>query len=358
MVITQKHKKNKKAGKYLLSFFIAGTIIVLLGGYFIYNLHSKIFAPNTKIENKESASFYVPTGSTYEEVVGLLKISGHIENLENFEWLAKIKKYPENIKPGHYLLREGMNNNELVNMLRGGMQTPIKLTFSNVRTKNELAGIVSRQIEADSTALLTALNDSSLLAEYDFTPVTVYAMIIPNTYEIWWNTSSEKFIARMHKEYESFWSSEKREIADSLDMTPIDVTTLASIVEEETIREDEKSKVAGLYINRLKKGIKLQADPTIKHVINDFTINRVLSRDLAIDTPYNTYIHKGLPPGPIRFASVSSINAVLNYEDHDYIYMCAKDDFSGYHNFAKTLRQHNINAAKYRQALKIKKIWR
>jgi UPF0755 protein len=352
------HKRNRKAGAKLLRYFIVVTLIVAVGGWFLLNFQKRIFFPNVVIEGRETASLYIPTGSNYQEVYGLLNISGCIKNLESFDWVAKRKGYPDNIKAGHYLLRQGMNNNELVNMLRSGLQTPVKLTFSNVRTKSDLAGKISQYIEADSVSILQALNDSIFLAKFGFIPTTVYSMILPNTYEIWWNTDANEFIERMYREFEIFWTNERKEKAKKAGLTPLEVATLASIVDEETVRNDEKPIVAGLYINRLNKGIRLQADPTIKFVLDDFTIKRILSRDLIIDSPYNTYMYEGLPPGPIRFPSISGIKAVLNYEDHGYLYMCAKDDFSGYHNFAKTLRQHNINATKYRRALRKRGIWR
>ncbi|MFO8000517.1 MAG: endolytic transglycosylase MltG [Marinilabilia sp.] len=333
-------------------------LIIVIGGYFFLNLRNKVFASNVEIKDRDTANLYIPTGSTYEEVTGLLEVSGHLKDLDDFKWVAEIKDYPGNIEPGRYVLHDGMNNNELVNMLRGGMQTPVKVTFNNIRTKEELAGKVAGSIEADSTELLNALNDTTLLENFGFTPATVFAMTLPNTYEMWWNTDAESFIKRMHEEYEDFWNEERRNAADSVGLTPKEVAVLASIVDEETIKEDEKRTVAGVYINRLDQGIKLQADPTIKYVMGDFSINRVLTQDLATISPYNTYLNEGLPPGPIRVPSSGGIEAVLDHENHDYLYMCAKDDFSGYHNFAETLRQHNINARKYRRALQERRIWR
>lgn len=358
MAIKRVNVQKKKPGRKLLIFFIVTSILVVIGGWILLKLHAKVFGPNVELSDKKTESFYIPTGSTFEDVKGLIEVSGFLKNTNSFVWLAEIKDYPESIRPGHYLLNNGMSNNELVNMLRGGLQSPIELTFNNIRTKEELAGKVANIIEADSATLLNVLLDSAMLATYDFTPATVPAMIIPNTYEIWWNTDARGFLNRMHQEYQKFWNESRLEEARKAGMTPVEVATLASIVDEETIKSDEKPTVAGVYINRLNKGIRLQADPTIKHVIGDFTINRVLSNDLIIDSPYNTYMYHGLPPGPIRFPSVSGIEAVLNHEDHDYLYMCAKDDFSGYHNFAKTLHQHNINAAKYRRALGQRRIWR
>jgi UPF0755 protein len=358
MAIKQRYKKQKKAGRNLFRFLIIAGIIAAAAAYFLLELQQRVFAANVQIDENEWVGFYIPSNATYSEVTGLLKISGFIKDMDSFKWVAEKKGYPDKVKPGHYRLRDRMNNNELVNMLRGGLQTPVKLTFSNVRTKGELAAKVAQYIEADSTSIMKALNDSTLLNKYGFTPSTVYAMVLPNTYEIWWNTGAEGFMKRMHREFEKFWTEERRETAGLVGLDPVEMATLASIVDEETVKADEKPTVAGLYINRLNKGIRLQADPTIKYVLGDFAISRVLSRDLIIDSPYNTYIYKGLPPGPIRFPSIPGIKAVLNYEHHDYLYMCAKDDFSGYHNFAKTLRQHNVNAAKYRRALYERKIWR
>lgn len=355
MAIKQRHEKNNRKPVRIL---LLATAVIAVGAWGLLNLHKKVFAPNVNLKEEKTASFFIPTGASYEEVLGLLKISGYLKRPEGFDWLAHKKNYPDNIKPGHYILRDGMNNNELVNMFRGGLQTPVKLTFSNVRTKEDLSGKVAEYIEADSLSILKSLNDSTLLSEFEFAPETIYAMILPNTYEIWWNTSADGFLKRMHREYQKFWTEERIRKAESAGLNPVEAATLASIVDEETVQGEEKPTIAGLYLNRLKRGIRLQADPTIKFVLGDFTIKRVLSRDLTIDSPYNTYMYNGLPPGPIRFPSISGIQAVLNYEDHDYLYMCAKDDFSGYHNFAKTLRQHNINAAKYRRALRERKIWR
>ncbi|MGQ1890669.1 endolytic transglycosylase MltG [Thermophagus sp. OGC60D27] len=353
-----KQKNNKNIGRNLLRYFIVSVMVVGIGIYAIYNLKHKIFAPNVVIQEGNTYSFYIPTGATYSDVSGLLEISGVVKNLESFNWLAEKKGYPEKIKPGHYVLKNGMNNNELVNMFRGGLQTPVRLTFSNVRTKQQLAGIVSNVIEADSASIATVLSNDSILSEFGFDTATVYAMIIPNTYEMWWNSDALDFLKRMHREFNKFWTDNRLEKAKQAGLSPIGVATLASIVDEETVMEDEKKTVAGLYINRLKRNMRLQADPTIKFVLGDFSINRVLSKDLKLDSPYNTYLYAGLPPGPIRFPSVKGIEAVLNFEKHNYLYMCAKDDFSGYHNFAKTLRQHNINAARYRRALRQRRIWR
>ncbi len=358
MAIKRTHTSRQKPKIRLFGIFAISAVIIILAGYLLLNIYQRLFAPNVELGNRQTAEFYIPTNATFGEVTGLLELSGYLKNLDNFTWLAVKKDYPASVKAGRYILEQGMNNNQLVDMLRAGRQTPVKLTFNNIRTKEELAGKVSAIIEADSLAIIKALNDSVLINEMGFSPSTVFAMIIPNTYEMWWNTSAVDFLKRMHSEYQQFWTPERLEKAEAAGLTPLEVATLASIVDEETSKSDEKAAIAGLYLNRLNKGIRLQADPTIKYVLGDFTIKRVLNSDLKIDSPYNTYIHTGLPPGPIRMPSISGIDAVLNYQKHDYLYMCAKDDFSGYHNFSKTLQQHNINAARYRRALRERRIWR
>ncbi len=358
MTLKRIHTHPSLSKGKLLRFFFIIALIIGIGSYLVLEYQQRIFGPIVELDGQQSAEFFIPTHSTYEEVTALLELSGYLKDTDDFKWLASKKGYPSQVKAGRYIFKQGMTNNQLVNMLRAGDQTPIRLTFNNIRTKEELAGKISDKIEADSLSLLDALGDSLLLTQMGFSPQTALALFIPNTYELWWNTGATQFLKRMHHEYEQFWNPERREKAKMAGLSLLEVATLASIVDEETIKTDEKPIVAGLYINRLKRGIRLQADPTIKFVLGDFTINRVLSRDLIIDSPYNTYLYAGLPPGPIRMPSVSGINAVLNHQNHDYLYMCAKEDFSGYHNFAKTLNQHNQNAARYRRALREKRIWR
>lgn len=358
MAIKPKTNLKQHIRPTFFRFVIISAVIAVISLIALHQIRHKIFSANVEIQGKDTFSVYIPTGATFSEVVGLLELSGVVKNIENFKWLAEKKRYSTNVKAGHYVLKNGMTNNELVNLLRGGFQTPVRLTFSNVRTKQQLAGIVSKVIEADSASIVGILNDNDKLSDFGFDTATIYSMIIPNTYEMWWNSDAYDFLKRMNREYNNFWNEKRKEKAQKAGLSPVEVSTLASIVDEETVREDEKPRVAGLYINRLNRNMRLQADPTIKFVLGDFTINRVLSKDLKIDSPYNTYLYAGLPPGPIRFPSVKGIEAVLNFEKHDYLYMCAKDDFSGYHNFSKTLRQHNIYAARYRNALRQRRIWR
>lgn len=352
----KQHNKRNKPGKLLLTLVITALFIAGLGltGLKYYNW---IFSNNVAISNQEKQYLYIPTNSSFDDLINILDKNEFLKNIKSFQWVATIKKF-DHIKPGCYYIKEGMSNNTLINILRSGRQTPVNVTFNNIRTKQELAGAVSRYIEADSISLLESLNDPILLKKLDVSTETVLTLFIPNTYEFWWNTTTENFIKRMQTEYNKFWSEEKKTKAKAINLSPAEVSILAAIVDEETIKPDEKPMVAGLYLNRLKKGIRLQADPTIKYAIGDFSVQRILNKDLEIDSPYNTYKYTGLPPGPIRVPSISGIKAVLDHTKHNYLYMCAKEDFSGYHNFARTLKQHNQNAAKFRKALNKNKIYR
>jgi UPF0755 protein len=251
-----------------------------------------------------------------------------------------------------------MNNNLLVNKLRNGQQDAVNVTFNNIRTFPELAGKVASYLEADSLSLLAEFSATENLDKFKFSNVTFPSMFIPNTYKFYWTATPSQFVERMHKEYEKFWNKERTDKAAALGLSQTEVSTLASIVQEETNKNEEKPIVAGLYINRLKRGILLQADPTIKFALNDFTLRRITSEMLLIESPFNTYKYAGLPPGLINFPEISSIDAVLNAKKHDYIYMCAKEDFSGYHNFAQSLAEHNRNAARYQAVLNKSKIWK
>jgi UPF0755 protein len=236
-------------------------------------------------------------------------------------------------------------------MLKAGNQEPVKISFQNVRLKHTLAGMVAKKLETDSALVSQLLDSASFVSKYGFTTDNVYTMFIPNSYEMYWNTSAEKFFLRMHDEYEKFWTPERKAKAEKIGLSPIKVTILASIVDGEALMDQELPIIAGLYMNRLKKGMKLEADPTVIFAANDFTIRRVLNKHLRIGSPYNTYRVTGLPPGPISMPSIKAIDGVLNHSNHNYIYMCAKEDFSGYHNFATTMAQHSINARKFQQAL-------
>ncbi|MCL1942455.1 MAG: endolytic transglycosylase MltG [Candidatus Azobacteroides sp.] len=301
---------------------------------------------------------YIRPDMPFDSVLVQLRNAGKMKDEKSFLLLSDHKKYPGNIKPGRYAIKPEMNNDALLRNLITGKQTPVKLTFNNIRTIPQFAGRIADQLMTDSLTWMAVFQNKTFLSESGFTYETLPAMFIPNTYEMYWNVSPEKFCERMKKEYERFWNPERTAKAGEIGLTPVQVSTLASIVEEETNKKDELPIVAGLYINRLKTGMKLQADPTVKFAVGDFSLRRVLNVHLGADSPYNTYQNYGLPPGPIRFPSIRTIDAVLNYTHHNYIYMCAKEDLSGRHNFAVTAQQHNANRDKYIQALNRLKIYK
>lgn len=323
----------------------------------VYSMYSRIFVSNVNLES-DHVLFYIHTGSGFDQVTEDLVSEGIITDKKSFRWVARKKEYDENVRPGRYKIKNGSSNNELVNMLRAGNQDPVMVVFNNVRTLAQLAGRVSGYLEKDSVEFADYLTDADLPSKYGFANETFSAMFIPNTYEFFWTTTPEEFTERMNSEYEKFWKGKRDKQAEQLDMSRIEVVTLASIVDEETLYDEENSKVAGVYLNRLEQGIPLQADPTLKFAIDDLSRKRILNKDKQIDSPYNTYKNKGLPPGPISIPSVSAIDGVLNYDDHNYIFFCAKPDFSGYHVFARTLAQHNRNAREYQQALNRNRIYR
>ncbi|MCD6180179.1 MAG: endolytic transglycosylase MltG [Bacteroidales bacterium] len=348
-------KKNKLGIFFRIILFVV--VLGLAGGaYFIYQA---IFSPNVWVsDEKEEFTIYIKPTDTFADLKTQLYNNGLIIHRANFEWWAKQKKYDQHIKPGMYLLTNGLSNEDLINMLRSGEQEPVRLIFNNVRLKKDLANKISTQLNVDSTKLLRMLNDSIVAAKYGFSTETFATMFIPNTYFVNWNTSAEKFIERMNYEYRQFWNDSRRNKAIALGLSPVEVSILASIVEKETQQNAEKAKVAGVYINRLKRGWRLQADPTLIYALGDFTIKRVLKEYLNINSPYNTYRYAGLPPGPICIPSISSIDAVLNAENHSFLYFCAKPDYSGYHNFAKNNTMHNINAQAYRNFLNKERIFK
>lgn len=337
---------------------VTGLVIVFIICIIGVRLYNRILKPNVIIEQADSVIIHIPTAYNAEDVKNLLFTEGLLRDSSTFRWMLYKMNYPVHVYPGRYWIINKMNNKALVELLRSGANVPLNLRFNNLRTREQLAGRISKILETDSLSLMNLLTDSVLLAGYGFTEQTIASMFIPNTYEFFWNTTAEGFFNRMYREYNFFWTDERIKKAEKTGFTPTEISIIASIVEWETIKEDEKPIVAGLYINRIKKGMKLQADPTVIFAHRDFTIRRVLTEHLKIDSPYNTYKYKGLPPGPIKMPAISSIDAVLNFQDHNYLYMCAKEDFSGYHNFAKNLIQHGRNARKYRKALNDRKIYK
>jgi UPF0755 protein len=342
---------NKKLIIYLLSIiallFIAGLVL----------FYNRIFGISINAE-KPAKILIIPTGSAYAQVIDSIVSINLVKNIKLFDWVAKKKNYPALVKPGRYVIDKDFSYNSLINMLRSGHQSPVRITFQNIRSLNQLAGKIGKQIEADSVQIMGFLSDESNYFDDGFKKETVIAVFIPNTYEIYRNTDSRGLYNRMLREYRIFWNDQRLSMAKSKGLEPIEVSILASIIDDEVVKPDEKPRIAGVYLNRLKAGIPLQACPTIKFALNDFTITRVLYKHLQVDSPYNTYTHSGFPPGPIGCPTIEGIDAVLNAEDHDYLFFAAKADFSGYHNFSRTLAEHNHYAAIYQKELNKRKIFR
>jgi UPF0755 protein len=341
----KKRSRRRQIILTLILFLLTGIAAIAFVGY------RMLYQPNVWLNGAESFTLNIRNGDTFETIRQELYKNGTIVHRSSFEKVAELMKYPDHIKTGHYLLKEGMNNRQIIGKLRSKQQDPVKLVFNNIRIKSELAGHIGQQIEADSVTLLKLLNDPEYLKKFGFTPDNIMSMFIPNTYQVYWDISAEKFFERMNKEYKSFWTDKRRARLAEIRLNELEAITLASIVEKETNQNDEKPDVAGVYMNRLRDGWLLQADPTLVYALGDFSIKRVLNVYKTIDSPYNTYKYFGLPPGPICLPSISSIDAVLNFRQHKYMYFCAREDFSGYHNFAVTMNEHLLNAAKYQQAL-------
>ncbi len=349
-MISKKGKRSKQ------SFFVVAIIALAMISVFGYRYYIRMYKPNVKIHDAEY--LYIFTGSDFTAVTDSLVAKNLVIDIESFKKTAKALGYTDKIRPGRYKFSPGMSNREIVKMLINGIQAPVRVTFSYARTPELLMGKIAKQIEPDSLSLINYFRNSNTPVKYGFTNETLISMFIPNTYEFYWNITPEIFFDRMKKEYDFFWNDDRKEKAREVGLSQAEISILASIVEEETIKRDERPKVAGVYMNRLKKRMYLQADPTVKYALHDFTIRRILTKHLEVKSPYNTYKNYGLPPGPINCPSISSIDAVLNFEHHQYLYFCAKDDFSGYHVFARTLIEHNRNAEAYRRALDKERIYR
>tara|TARA_B100000965_G_scaffold193518_1_gene161543 strand:- start:130 stop:1200 length:1071 start_codon:yes stop_codon:yes gene_type:complete len=352
-----KNKKKSSLVKIISIVLICGIALLSL---VVIDLYKKVFKANVEFgEGIEERYIFIESNSGFSDVISLLEKHNLLVDVNSFKWVAEKKNYINNIKPGRYFIDRNMNNNDLINLLRSGRQSPVKVTFNNVRTLNEVSSKLSQYLEADSAQINKAFMDKEFLSDNKFNTNNIISIFIPNTYEFYWNTSANELRKRMMREYNSFWNRDRTKKASKLKLSFSEVSTLASIVEkEQNIRKDERSKIAGLYLNRIYQGMKLESDPTLIFALKDFNINRVLNKDKKVNSPYNTYKYKGLPPGPICIPSINSIDAVLNAENHDYIFMCAKEDLSGYHNFATNYRQHLKNAKKYQRMLNKKRILR
>jgi UPF0755 protein len=341
-------KATPKSGVFK-KFIIALVVIIVISlGVTCVIYYLNYFGPNVTDKHEY---LYIRTGSDYAEVYKTLRDSDMLKDSTTFSWAAQHMNYTDRVKAGRYKLKPGMSNRALINMLASGTQDPVTLSFHTMRLKKQFAVFVSKKIEPDSTAILNLLDSASFVKQYGFTTDDVLTMFLPNTYQLYWNTSPEKFFKKMHTAYDEFWTPERKQRAAEINLSPIQVSILASIVDAEALHDDEMPTIAGLYLNRLKKGIKLESDPTVIFALQDFTIHRVLNKDLKVISPYNTYINTGLPPGPVMMPSINAINSVLDYQKSDYLFMCAKADFSGYHAFATNQADHLKNAHAFQEAL-------
>jgi UPF0755 protein len=328
--------------------FIVGGVLAAAVLIYGFTLYRDIFSGNTNFHQKE-VFVHIPTNSNFEDVKKIM--TPLVKDMDRFETVANKKSYPEHVKAGQFLLKKGMNSNEIINSLR--QNVPVKLAFNNQERLEDFAGRIGSQIEADSLSLMKSFLNPKFLSQNGFTETNVLSLFIPNSYEFYWNTSADKFRDKMADEYKKFWTAERKAKAEKLGLTPLQVSVVASIVHKETVKNDERPRVAGVYLNRLKSGMKLEADPTVIYAVkkkdNDFTkvIKRVLYEDLKTDSPYNTYMYAGLPPGPIAMPDITALDAVLNPEQHNYLYFCASVTNFGYHEFAVTPAQHEANRKKY-----------
>jgi UPF0755 protein len=342
-----KARAQKRRNRFAAVVAVLGVLFVSFSYYF----YQVFYTPNVET-NGQATYVLIRPGQSYKSVMDSIDAKNVIIDRLSFRFVAKLMKYNELVKPGRYELKDGYTNREMINDLRRGIQSPLKLTFQNIRLRKDLAQKLSTTIDARPHEFDSLLSSPSYTRSLGFDTTSILGMFIPNTYELYWNTSAENLMQRMKKEYEKFWTPARDAKAKALGLSRAQVSTLASIVEaEQQQHADERPRVAGVYLNRLERGMLLQADPTVVYANGDFGIKRVLNVHLTKDSPYNTYKYKGLPPGPINLPSIASIDAVLNPEKHQYIYFCAKEDFSGYHAFATNERDHLLNARRYQAAL-------
>ncbi|MBA4057564.1 MAG: endolytic transglycosylase MltG [Marivirga sp.] len=335
-----------KPSKRLILFLL----ISVLGISFSFYAFQVVYTPNVLVD-KDNRLLLVKEGATFKDVQKELHEGNYVQDLVSFSFLAKLTGYDDQIKPGRYILRKNMTNLEALRVLRSGKQDPVRITFNNVRLISDLAEKITRNLAMTPEEFEVALINFAMTNKDGFNKDNILSMFIPNTYEVYFNISPEALVKRMNSEYEKFWDEERKQKAKNVGLTRLEVSTLAAIVQAESVKPDEAPKIAGLYLNRLRKGIALQADPTLVYAVKDFSLKRVLNEHKQIDSPWNTYLYPGLPPGPINLPEINSIDAVLNFFPSDYYYMCAKEDFSGYHNFTNDYDEHMSNAIRYQRAL-------
>lgn len=344
-----------KRSQFKAGFILTIAILLITFSFYGYQI---FFTQNflIKDETAKEAYLYIPTNASFKQVVDSLQKNKIVHDHVYFGLVSKLMKYQENIKPGRYKIKKGDNNIDVVRKLRAGDQDPLNITFNNIRTKEDLAERLSLKLEVKHEDLLNKLYDTATAKKYGLDTATIMTMFIPNTYEFFWTASVDEVFERMHREHKNFWTEERLKKAEKLNLTPVQVTILASIVEAETNKDSEKATIAGVYLNRLNKGWLLQADPTVKYAVNDWAIRRVTFEHTKTDSPYNTYKYTGLPPGPITLPSIVSIDAVLNHEEHKYMFFVASPVNPGYHTFSETFSQHVKSAKQYHKHLNARKI--
>ncbi len=335
--------------KVKLALFLIGSTLLITFVFYGYQI---CYTPNILLE-RDDQPFVIRSGVTFRQVQEDLGNNNFVNDMVSFSFLARLSGYDKAIKPGRFLLRRNMTNLQALNILESAQQVPVRVTFSYVRLRPELVEKITKNVGMSPEEFNNALDEFIKTNSEGFNKDNILCMFLPNTYEVNFNVLPADLVNKLNGEYKKFWNDERMAKAKTIGLTPIEVSILASIVQAESIKADEAPVIAGLYLNRLKKNIALQADPTLVYAVGDFSLKRVLNGHKQIDSPYNTYKYPGLPPGPINVPQIASIDAVLNFQPNDYYYMCAKEDFSGYHNFAHNLEDHNINARKYQRALTI-----
>lgn len=339
----------KEVPKKKLILFLVGSTLLITFTFYAYQI---FYTPNILVD-RDDRLFIIESGATYRQVQENLVRGNFVNDLVSFSFLARLYDYDKSVKPGRYHLKRNMTNQQAIKMLRAGIQEPVNVTFTHIRLISELGDRITKNLSITPDQFYAALNKFIATNDEGFDSDNILSMFIPNTYEVYYNTSAEDLVTRMNSEFKRFWNDDRKAKADSLGLSPVEVSILASIVQAEAVKDDEAPAIAGLYINRLKRDIALQADPTLVYAVGDFSLKRVLNEHKEVNSPYNTYKYTGLTPGPINMPRIVMIDAVLNAKSHDYIYMCAKEDFSGYHNFSSTLSQHLIYARNYQRALTI-----
>ncbi|MBX2960961.1 MAG: endolytic transglycosylase MltG [Cyclobacteriaceae bacterium] len=327
--------------------FILVSVLLISFTFYTYQI---CYTPNILV-GKEDRYIFIPQDATFETVQKILYEGEYVQDLMSFSFLARLMDYDKLVKPGRFVLRSNMNNIQAIRFLRAGEQEPVRITFNNVRLITDLPEKITQNISLTPAEFEAALIGFLAGDSRGFTNDNILSMFLPNTYEVYYTISGKQLVERMFGEYERFWNAERRQKAEAIGLSPIQVSILASIVQAESVKRDEAPVIAGLYINRLKQGMALQADPTLVYAVGDFSLKRVLNEHKEVDSPYNTYKYKGLPPGPINMPEIATLEAVLNYKPSNFLYMCAKEDFSGYHNFTASYNEHLKNAQRYQQAL-------